>query len=161
MKKFASRYSRKWNFYSIPTRNLYWKFKFERIAIDSSNKTATKNLNKNIAHKNYLIMPRNAAAKKGSKEDYQKQFPGEIYEKLQLSRKVVCYNYWKHLTTAGFEGWDSESAGSIFHWKTSSYLIENIPRNSFNKLGKVRFNLKPPIETKSINLISPNSFYCV
>ena len=129
-------------FYSIPSRNLYCKFKFERIAIGNSNKTAIKNFNKNTAHKiqlTNLIMPRNAAAKKGSKEDYQKQFPGEIYEKLQLSRKVVCYNYWKHLTTAGFEGWDSESAGSIFHWKTSSYLIENIPRNSFNKLGKVRF----------------------
>ena len=83
-------------------------------------------------------MARNAT-KKGAKIEQQLKFPFEVYEKLELSKRIACYNYWLHLNTAGTQGWSTvDTPSSIFHWRSSNYLRENIKKSSWPKIGKVR-----------------------
>ena len=83
-------------------------------------------------------MPQNAT-KKGLKEENQKNFPELVYEQLELSKRIACYHYWCHLNSAGKEGWDPEKTpGSVFHWRTSKYLQDNIKKSSWPRIGKVR-----------------------
>jgi hypothetical protein len=82
-------------------------------------------------------MARNAT-KKGPKQVQQQKHPEEAYANLELSKKLVCYNYWHNLNTAGEEGWDFEKAGSVYHYRNSNYIKDHIKQNSFPKVGKVR-----------------------
>ena len=83
-------------------------------------------------------MARNAT-KKGAKIEQQLKFPFEVYEKLELSKRIACYNHWLHLNTAGTQGWSTvDTPSSIYHWRSSNYLRENIKKSSWPKIGKVR-----------------------
>ena len=81
-------------------------------------------------------MARNAS-KRGPKQDIQKVNPEKVYEKLELARKLGCYNYFLFLTTAGTQGWDLEKAGSIFHYRESNYIAQNVKASSWSRIGKV------------------------
>ena len=83
-------------------------------------------------------MPRNAT-KKGSKQEHQEKFPLKVYNKLQLTRQIACYNFWLHLITCGQEGWSpTDTPGSVYHCRESNYIKRNIKESSWPKIGKVR-----------------------
>ena len=82
-------------------------------------------------------MARNAR-KCGPKQENQKLNPDQVYKKLEVSKKLACYNCFVFLTTAGIEGWDPEKAGSVFHYRESNYIHDNIKNSSWSRIGKVQ-----------------------
>jgi hypothetical protein len=106
------------------------------------------------------------ATKKGPKQVQQEKHPEEAYAKLELSKKLVCYNCWHNLNTAGEEGWDFEKAGSIYHYRNSNYIKDHIKQNSFPKVGKVRRSNFLPLVDRTVSFndrhesqYKRNSFY--
>jgi hypothetical protein len=82
-------------------------------------------------------MPRNATSK-GKKEEHQQNFPLEVYEKLPLPNQIACYKFFRHLNTAGAEGWSpTEIPGSRYHYRSSNYIRTHIKQSSWPKIGKV------------------------
>lgn len=82
-------------------------------------------------------MARNATAK-GKKKQSQERFPKEVYDKLQLSRRIAAYNFWVYLHTDGSEGWDpNKTPGSVYLYRSSEYIKNNIFESSWPKIGKV------------------------
>jgi hypothetical protein len=43
---------------------------------------------------------------------------------LQHHKQIVCYRYWLYKNTEGREGWDPSCAGSLYHLRSSEYLIK-------------------------------------
>ena len=82
------------------------------------------------------MMARNGI-KKGSKSVSQTKHPQQIFERLELSKQIACYSYWRHLVTGGTEGWDTERAGLVYHYRESNYLQNNIKTKSWSNIGKV------------------------
>ena len=83
-------------------------------------------------------MPRNAP-RSGVKQAYLVNDPHSIYRNHPLPKQIACYNFWLYLNTAGAKGWNPhENCGSVNHRRSSQYLIDNIKRNSWPKIGKVR-----------------------
>ena len=82
-------------------------------------------------------MARNSTAK-GKKKEGQEKFPKAVYNKLQLSRQIAAYNFWVYLHTDGSEGWNpNDKPGSVYKYRSSNYIKDNIFTSSWPKIGKV------------------------
>ena len=79
--------------------------------------------------------------KSGAKRSHQEKDPCLTYNHLHLAKQIACYNFNRNLSTNGGEGWDpSDKPGSIFHWRSSNYIRENIKQSSWRKIAKVRIS---------------------
>lgn len=68
-------------------------------------------------------MPRTAAKNnQGRKSDPNRDHLAR-WEKLPPHDKVICWNYFQYTATQGEEGWNPAEAGSLFHQRSSSYLL--------------------------------------
>lgn len=63
-------------------------------------------------------MPRTRAKSKKDPNDP----PLYRWEKLQLHDKVICYNYYQFTATLGAEGWNPTAAGSVDHYRASTWI---------------------------------------
>ena len=91
----------------------------------------------------FFTMPRNAP-RSGVKKSYEVKDPLSVYNKHNLAKQIACYNFWLYLNTAGLEGWNPEVVpGSVNHYRSSNYLLQNIKRNSWPKIGKVSHRSTP------------------
>jgi hypothetical protein len=66
-------------------------------------------------------MPRTRGSKNKSNKDDRD--PLEVYKNLELHKQLVCWNYFRFLETNGAEGWNPADAGSVFHQRSSQYLL--------------------------------------
>lgn len=63
--------------------------------------------------------------------------PLEIYNSLPHHKQLVCYRYWSWISSSGETGWNNESAGSVFHYRSSQYLISSfVSQSSFRHCAK-------------------------
>ena len=60
---------------------------------------------------------------KGTKRPDPNGKPLDRYEKLQYHDKLICFNYYQFGATAGSEGWNPTEAGSVYHQRSSNYLL--------------------------------------
>ena len=83
-------------------------------------------------------MPRNQP-KSGAKRTHQEKDPKLVYDHLPIAKQIACYHFWNFLNTNGAEGWSPVSTpGSVFNWRSSNYIRENIKANSWPKIAQVR-----------------------
>lgn len=49
--------------------------------------------------------------------------PSEEYLRLDHHKQLICWNYFvQFAATQGKEGWDPAEAGSVYHYRSSSYI---------------------------------------
>ena len=65
--------------------------------------------------------------------------PELVYdEKLELSKKLVAYKFWVHITTEGKEGWNPiEKPGSVWDYRSSNYIKQHIQESNRPNIGNV------------------------
>ena len=60
-------------------------------------------------------MARNAAQQK--KQKTQEDNPELLFDKLELSKRIACYNFWCYLNSDGRKGWDPRvTPGSVWNY---------------------------------------------
>ena len=97
-------------------------------------------------------MPR-TSKKQATKENN----PVLIYEKLELSKRIACYNFWCYLNTEGQEGWDPiHTLASIWNWRSSNYLQLNIREKSWPRIGRAMASLALDLQRRGIRLVDPH-----
>lgn len=47
----------------------------------------------------------------------------EAYDRLKWHEQYICFQYWNYRATRGKEGWNPTEAGSVFHQRSSAYLL--------------------------------------
>ena len=80
-------------------------------------------------------MPR-TAPKKGRKADPNTD-PLARWNKLARHDKIICWNYFQFAATDGREGWNPAEAGSVFHQRSSAYLLSLGSDSWFRHRGKL------------------------
>ena len=77
---------------------------------------------------------------KGSRNINKFKTGKQQFENLDPTRKVIVYNYYINLKNAPEKqiGWNVSKVGSVDHWKSSAFIQQNIPKQSFYHLAKVR-----------------------
>ena len=84
-------------------------------------------------------MPRTQA--KGGRRKDPNNDPVKAYEKLARHDKIICWNYYQYITTDGAEGWNPREAGSVFHQRSSEYLVSLGSGSWFQHRAKLMVNL--------------------
>ena len=99
-------------------------------------------------------MPRNSS--KGKKQATKETNPELIYDKLELSKRIACYNFWCYLNSDGQEGWDPvKTPASIWNWRSSNYLQANVKESSWPRIGKAMASLALDLQRRGIRLADP------
>lgn len=62
--------------------------------------------------------------------------PIQRFDRLDLASKLICYKYYLGLTTGNEEGWNPKEAGSVFHQRSSRYLLTQGTASWFRHKGK-------------------------
>jgi hypothetical protein len=63
--------------------------------------------------------------------------PLEIYNSLPHHKQLVCYRYWSWINSSGETGWNKDHAGSVFHYRSSQYLLSSfVSQSSFRHCAK-------------------------
>ena len=84
-------------------------------------------------------MPKNKPRSGVLKQAYFTNDPRSVYSNHPLPKQIACYNLWCYLNSAGTESWKlHENCSSVNHRRSYQYLIDNIKRNSWPNVGKVR-----------------------
>lgn len=78
-------------------------------------------------------MPRTAAT--GRRKQNPKT-PLEQYNYLKIHKKIVCWNYLQFILTNGEEGWNTSQPGSVYHQRSSNYLLSLGSDSWFRHIGK-------------------------
>lgn len=78
-------------------------------------------------------MPRTASKRrpKGPEKD-----PIDIYRELEYHKQLICWNYYRFKVTDGEEGWNPTEAGSIYHQRSSVYLLSLGSGSWFRHIGR-------------------------
>lgn len=86
-------------------------------------------------------MPRTGRKGKGGKRADPNNDPVARFSKLERHDKIICYNYWNYINTNGSEGWNPQEAGSVFHQRSSAYLLSLGSASWFRHRGKAMVTL--------------------
>jgi hypothetical protein len=90
-------------------------------------------------------MPRTAA--RGRPRDSER--PAEDhYDRLKWHEQYICYQYWNWKATRGAEGWNPSDAGSVYHQRSSSYLLTLGSDSWFRHLGQKMVTLAEKFEAE-------------
>jgi hypothetical protein len=90
-------------------------------------------------------MPRTAATKKR----YVPKPPLVQYERLEFHAKYICWQYFQYLETDGQVGWNPSQAGSVFHQRTSNYLLSLGSDSWFRHLAKQMVTLAQALKARN------------
>ena len=100
-------------------------------------------------------MPRTAKkTKAGGKKKDPNDEPLYQYSKLPAHDKLICWNYYQYTATAGAEGWNPNEAGSVFHQRSSNYLLSLGSSSWFRHRARLMVNLAQKFA--SLNQVPPD-----
>jgi hypothetical protein len=99
-------------------------------------------------------MPRTGRKGLGGRKKAPSRPPLEEYESLEYHKKLICYNYFQFIVTNGVEGWDPSDAGSVYHQRSSNYLLSLGSDSWFRHLAKQMVTLAQKFA--SLNQSPPN-----
>eukprot|EP00536_Pseudo-nitzschia_multiseries_P009158 jgi/Psemu1/22492/gm1.22492_g len=104
-------------------------------------------------------MARNAT-KKGPKQLDQEKHPDLVHQQLELSKRLACYNFWQYLYTEAEEGWSpTDKPGSLWKYRSSNYIKQNIKQTSWAKIGKSRNYTSGPFERTTRTTLIASEIY--
>lgn len=92
-------------------------------------------------------MPQHSAGKLGRPKDFDRSAE-DAYDRLKWHEQYVCYQYWNYRATRGKEGWNPNSAGSVIHQRSSSYLLSLGSDSWFRHLGQKMVTLAQKFEAE-------------
>ena len=76
-------------------------------------------------------MPRTASKKKQQQQTAQEQ-----YDKLAHADKLILWNHYLYQQTDGKEGWNPKQPGSVYHQRSSAYLLKAGSQSWFRHRGQ-------------------------